>query len=53
MLMIFVKVYLTKPAQFYLLMIQASSLQIAMRPNLGLIPMRYLMKKINGSIVIY
>jgi len=41
MLMIFLKVYLTNPAQSYLLMTQASLLQIVMRPNLSLITMRY------------
>jgi len=44
MLMIFLNVYLTNPAQFYLLMTQASLLQIAMRLNLSLILMKYLMK---------
>ena len=33
--MIFLKVYLTNPAQSYLLMTQASLLQIAMTPNLS------------------
>jgi len=40
MLMIFLKVYLSNPAQSYLL-IQVSLLQIAMTPNLSLILMRY------------
>jgi len=53
MFIIFLKVYLTNPAQFYLLMTQASSLQIVMRENLSLKVMRYLMKQINSSIVIY
>ena len=44
MLMIFLKVYLTNPAQSCLLMTQASLLQITMRPNLSLILIRYLMK---------
>ena len=38
--MIFLKVYLSNPAQSYLL-IQVSLLQIAMTPNLSLILMRY------------
>ena len=41
MLMIFLKVYLTNPAQSYLLVTQASLLQIVMRPKLSLINMRY------------
>jgi len=42
--MIFLKVYLTNVAQFYLLMTQASLLQIAMRPDLSLTLVRYLIK---------
>jgi hypothetical protein len=34
--MIFQNIYLTNPAQFYLLMTQASLQQIMMRPNLSL-----------------
>ena len=44
MLMIFLYLYLTNPSQSYLLMTQASLLQIVMRPNLSLILMRYLLK---------
>jgi hypothetical protein len=42
-----------KSSTVYMLMTQASLLQIVMRPNLSLILMRYLMKSINVSIVIY
>jgi hypothetical protein len=35
--MIFLKVYLTNPAQSYLVMTEASLLQTAMKPNLSLI----------------
>ena len=50
--MIFPKVYVTNPAQSYLLMLQAVLLQIAMRLDLSSKLMRYLMKYINGSITI-
>jgi hypothetical protein len=43
-LMIFPKVYLTNPAQFYLLLRQTLLLQIAMRVNLSSKLIRYLMK---------